>query len=219
MKLSRTQSTIHIGPVNLRGRGTTVVHILEAETNFVWRHLWDTRTQERVKRFVVADNPFDKSLPLSIYRLLDGGLVLAQGRSDWAGVGAAVTFAAGTTSDIDLKRSLVTEQLPEGEYAGLPLNQDSGEYFSASGVCALCHDKMVDESGVDVSISSYWRSTLHANAARDPYWQASMAAEIEENPEIEDTIQDTCAKCHVPMARFSAAAEGEPVVVVGDGGR
>jgi len=110
------------------------------------------------------------------------------------------------------------EQLPEGAFAGLPLPEDSGDYFSTSGVCVVCHDSMVDESGLDVSLTAYWRSTILANAARDPYWQASTAAEIIENPEIESSIQDLCAKCHMPMARFTANADSEDVRAVGDGG-
>ena len=107
------------------------------------------------------------------------------------------------------------EQLPEGAFAGLPLPEDSGEYFSTAGVCAVCHDRMVDESGLDVSLAAYWRSTILANAARDPYWQASTAVEIIENPENESSIQDLCTKCHMPMAGFTANAEGEDIRVEG----
>jgi len=109
------------------------------------------------------------------------------------------------------------EQLEEGAHAGLPLLQDRGTYFSASGTCAVCHDKMTDEASADVSLVAYWRSTIMANAARDPYWQASVAGEILENPAIEDSIQDQCAKCHMPMARFTASTDGEQVVTVGSG--
>jgi hypothetical protein len=109
------------------------------------------------------------------------------------------------------------EQLPEGAFAGLPLPQDSGDYFSTSGVCAICHNNMVDESNVDVSLTAYWRSTILGNAARDPYWQASLAGEILENPEFESSTQDLCTKCHMPMARFTANKEGEDVRAVGDG--
>jgi hypothetical protein len=111
-----------------------------------------------------------------------------------------------------------SEQLPEGAFDGLPLPQDSGDYFSSSGTCALCHNNMMDESGTDVSITMYWRSTILANAARDPYWQASLAHEILENPEIESSTQDVCTKCHMPMARFTANEDGEEVIAVGDGG-
>jgi hypothetical protein len=110
------------------------------------------------------------------------------------------------------------EKLEEGAHAGLPLLQDRGDYFAASGACAVCHDKMMDETGEDVSLIGFWRSTMMANAARDPYWQASLAGEILENPEIEDSTQDLCAKCHMPMARFTAMTEGEQVTAVGGRG-
>jgi hypothetical protein len=71
------------------------------------------------------------------------------------------------------------QRTPEGTtppvaYPGLPLPTERGELFSASGACTICHANMTDESGADVSIDAAWRSTMMANAARDPYWQASV---------------------------------------------
>jgi mono/diheme cytochrome c family protein len=76
---------------------------------------------------------------------------------------------------------------------------------------------MADDSGADVSIDSFWRSTMMANAARDPYWQAAVRAEVLSNPEIRETIEDNCATCHMPMARSSLSAAGEAGSVLGDG--
>ena len=53
-------------------------------------------------------------------------------------------------------------------FEGLALPTERGEFFSASGACAICHSRMVDESGADVSIDGDWRATMMANAARDP---------------------------------------------------
>jgi hypothetical protein len=64
---------------------------------------------------------------------------------------------------------------------------------------------MVDEAG-DVSIDSNWRSTLMANAARDPYFS-----------ELAPAIEDQCSTCHMPMARFTAFAEGSEGKVLDDG--
>ncbi len=76
---------------------------------------------------------------------------------------------------------------------------------------------MVDDSGADVSIDSAWRSTLMANSARDPYWQAVVRAEVVRQPERRSEIEDLCATCHMPMARFTEAAAGTPAAIL-DGG-
>ncbi len=46
-----------------------------------------------------------------------------------------------------------------------------------------------------------------ANAARDPYWQASVRREIMEHPESKAKIEDECAACHMPIARYQAKVE------------
>ena len=70
------------------------------------------------------------------------------------------------------------QPLPVEEHAGLPLPTERGELFSASGACAICHTRLVDAAGADVSIDAFWRSTMMANAARDPYWQAAVREEV-----------------------------------------
>jgi hypothetical protein len=76
---------------------------------------------------------------------------------------------------------------------------------------------MVDDSGTDVSLDTNWRSTMMANAARDPYWQAALSAEIAAAPEVQEVIEDICSTCHMPMARFTAAAAGGQGTVLGEG--
>lgn len=102
-------------------------------------------------------------------------------------------------------------------YPGLPLPTEEGELFSSSGVCVVCHTHMTDQSGADVSIDTAWRSTMMANAARDPYWQASVRVEVLDNPQYQSVIEDKCATCHMPMARFTAAASGKEGKVFEDG--
>ena len=80
--------------------------------------------------------------------------------------------------------------------------------FSTADQCIACHSNLRDESGADVSIGHAWRATMMANAARDPYWQAAVRREVMDNPELEAAIEDTCATCHMPMARTSARAQG-----------
>ena len=51
-----------------------------------------------------------------------------------------------------------------------------------------------------------WRSTIMANAARDPYFQASVRRETIDHSGLAREIQDECAACHVPMAQKTAHA-------------
>jgi hypothetical protein len=76
---------------------------------------------------------------------------------------------------------------------------------------------MKDESGADVSIDSAWRAGMMANSARDPYWQASVRNEVLSTPDLQAAIEDKCATCHVPMARFAAATNGQESQVLDDG--
>ncbi|HBL37911.1 MAG TPA: hypothetical protein DDZ19_02270, partial [Flavobacteriales bacterium] len=72
-------------------------------------------------------------------------------------------------------------------YGGLP--DTSNSLFTGSGKCAGCHAKdpnafasiagqsnppMPMPDGWDVNVTDYWRSTLMANSARDPFWQAKV---------------------------------------------
>lgn len=121
--------------------------------------------------------------------------------------------APSPTSETLPERPTPTKPVPPepaglAGYSGRPLPVEWGELFAASGACASCHTGMVDESGADVSIDAFWRSTMMANAARDPYWLASVREEVLDHPDYQATIEDTCAKCHMPMARFTAVALG-----------
>jgi hypothetical protein len=73
--------------------------------------------------------------------------------------------------------------------------------FTHSENCVACHNNLVAPDGEDVSIGSTWRSTMMANSARDPYWQASVRRETIDHPTRAAEIQDECAACHMPMSR------------------
>lgn len=103
------------------------------------------------------------------------------------------------------------------EHPGLPLSVELREMFSTAGGCAACHSGMSDESGADVSITSFWRSTMMANAARDPFWQASVRAEVMATPAYQAIIEDKCARCHMPMAHVSGTAQDEKSKVLDNG--
>ena len=80
--------------------------------------------------------------------------------------------------------------------------------FVTSDRCVACHNNLRTPSGDDVSIGFAWRSTMMANSARDPYWHAAVRREVTDHPGAQAAIEDKCSTCHMPMARFDAAAAG-----------
>lgn len=78
--------------------------------------------------------------------------------------------------------------------------------FVHSQDCVACHNNLTAATGEDVSIGTSWRSTMMANSARDPYWQAGVRRETIDHPSHGADIQDECAACHMPMAQRHARA-------------
>ena len=77
------------------------------------------------------------------------------------------------------------------------------DHFSGSGKCSLCHDDLTDDtSGEDVSIVKDWGNSMMANATKDPFWRAKVATELQRNPHLASVINDTCSKCHAPVANY-----------------
>jgi hypothetical protein len=95
--------------------------------------------------------------------------------------------------------------------AGAP--PPSPPFFATSDRCLACHNGMITPSGEDVSIGSAWRGSMMANAARDPYWQAAVRRETVDYPAAASVIQNECAACHMPMARFEAHVAGRQLDV------
>jgi hypothetical protein len=100
---------------------------------------------------------------------------------------------------------------------GLALSTFTTADFSGAGVCATCHTGMVDSTGTDVTVPTHWRSTMMANGAIDPLWQAKVSSEIARAPALQAVIEDKCATCHVPMAFTQAHADGATVTLLGEG--
>jgi hypothetical protein len=88
--------------------------------------------------------------------------------------------------------------------------------FTHSENCVGCHNNLTTPNGDDVSIGSTWRSTMMANAARDPYWHAGVRRETIDHPSHAAEIQDECAACHMPMAQKIARASGSLAQVFAD---
>jgi hypothetical protein len=87
--------------------------------------------------------------------------------------------------------------------------------FRTGDTCLACHNGLTTATGEDVSIGSDWRGSMMANSARDPYWQASVRRETLDHPAAAAKIEDSCATCHMPMARADAAANAQPGKVFG----
>ena len=92
------------------------------------------------------------------------------------------------------------------------------DHFSGSQNCSICHDGLQDASGVDVSIVVDWQATMMANSARDPLWRAKVASEVKRNPALQQEIETTCGRCHVPMANVEAEFAGVSATLFGDNG-
>lgn len=84
-----------------------------------------------------------------------------------------------------------------------------GGTFVDSSQCIACHSNLAAANGEDVSIGYAWRGSIMANSGRDPYWHAAVRREVMDNPSAQAFIEDKCATCHMPMARFSAVQRGE----------
>ncbi len=91
------------------------------------------------------------------------------------------------------------------------------ENFVGSSRCAVCHELLVDRNGKDMSISGHWRSTMMANAAKDPIWLAKVSSEVKRNPALKEVIEKKCATCHMPMAWIQAYERGTDQLVFDNG--
>lgn len=102
-------------------------------------------------------------------------------------------------------------------HPGRALTDFTTANFVGSSQCGACHDLLVDANGQDMSIMNHWRSTMMANGARDPLWQAKVASEVARNPALQAVIEAKCVTCHMPMARTQAAAQGKSLAMLGSG--
>jgi hypothetical protein len=87
-----------------------------------------------------------------------------------------------------------------------------GSHFQTSDRCVACHNGISTPAGEDISIGVHWRTSMMANAGRDPYWIAGVRRETIDHPTAAAAIQDECTICHMPMMRYEsklAGREGE----------
>lgn len=102
-------------------------------------------------------------------------------------------------------------------FDGQPLSRFFTAHFVGAGECAVCHSGLRDSSGQDVSNDAHWRSTMMANAAKDPFFLAAMSAEVARVPDLAAMIESKCATCHTPMAYTEAQVDGAPSALLGAG--
>ena len=124
--------------------------------------------------------------------------------------------------DLSVKKNIVTKAvipgilvcvlLPPDTASAQELASFSSALFAGSGDCMFCHasgtNVLTTQKGEDVSPPTAWRSTMMANASKDPYWRAKVAAEVSVHPNLAGAIEDKCATCHAPMGRTEAVYSG-----------
>ncbi|MBT6174247.1 MAG: T9SS type A sorting domain-containing protein [Flavobacteriales bacterium] len=106
-------------------------------------------------------------------------------------------------------------------YGGLPDTLNS--LFTGSGKCAGCHGSDPNfyasipgqsypatpmPGEWDVNPTDFWRSSMMANSAKDPFWRAKVAHEVAINPEHQAELEDKCTSCHAPLGNLAAAHIG-----------
>ena len=98
--------------------------------------------------------------------------------------------------------------ISEGQKGGA-LPSGYNDLFAGSGECLQCHNSHVNLQGESISIISDWRSTMKANAARDPLWQAKVSHEGLVNPQHKEVLEDVCTRCHAPVGNHNAHHNGQ----------
>jgi hypothetical protein len=87
-------------------------------------------------------------------------------------------------------------------------DRNYGTHFQTSDQCFACHNGITTSTGEDISIGINWRTSMMANAGRDPYWMAGVRRETIDHPTAARLIQDECTICHMPMMRYEARLAG-----------
>lgn len=96
--------------------------------------------------------------------------------------------------------------------------------FLAAEACALCHANsdraaaMRDREDRPVAPYDLWRSSMMAHAARDPFWRAVLSAEVAATPSQKAHIEETCTRCHAPMAGPAPESPADQVLAYLDAG-
>ena len=103
-----------------------------------------------------------------------------------------------------------------GAVAEQPDPPPSEHVFVEGIYCGVCHtnsrraEAMRDEKKREIAPFDLWRSSAMANSARDPYWRAVVSVEVSATPSRKAEIEQSCTRCHAPMAvSVAESPEGE----------
>ena len=75
--------------------------------------------------------------------------------------------------------------------------------FSSAETCASCHtgtSNIMNSAGLDVSPVTLRKHSIMAHALNDPFFTAIIEEETHIFPDKKAFIEDTCLRCHAPMA-------------------
>jgi hypothetical protein len=90
------------------------------------------------------------------------------------------------------------------------LSVDSAILFPLAAQCGTCHSSdptlfaLRAADGTDVNMYDDWRSSMMANATKDPFWRAKVSQEVLVNPAHAADLEDKCTSCHAPAGHFQA---------------
>jgi len=150
-----------------------------------------------------------------------GTMVAPEASGDSAPAQTVTRKAGGDSEALDIQVADATSYYtrPDDDYArpGGGMAIFATENFVGSSRCAVCHELLTDSQGNDMSISGHWRSTMMANAAKDPLWQAKVSSEVKRNPALKKVIEAKCGACHMPMAWTQAYKDGAEQLVLDKG--
>lgn len=111
---------------------------------------------------------------------------------------------------VQTRRAQSRQGAPKAESAAHEVStaKGYGTHFQTSDRCLACHNGTTTSTGEDISIGVNWRTSMMANAGRDPYWMAGVRREMMDHPTAAALIQDECSICHMPMMRYEAKLAG-----------
>ncbi|WP_028485865.1 Calx-beta domain-containing protein [Thiomicrorhabdus chilensis] len=79
--------------------------------------------------------------------------------------------------------------------------------FTNASTCASCHTgttTVMNYDNTDISPPTQWKHSVMAHSLNDPYYNAVVEEEVHIFPDKKVFIEDTCLRCHAPMASTHA---------------
>lgn len=142
------------------------------------------------------------------FRMKHTPALLVRAGSLAALLGTVALFVAWSSDRVPKAHAFHSDEEMEAFERGVGLSTSSNHYFRGSGLCSGCHGHdpsgfamTTQEGGEDVNVVDDWRSTMMANAAKDPFWRAKVSHEVLVNPAHQSELEDKCTSCHAPMGR------------------